>query len=428
MQIYLPLLLFLGFFFPNTRIAPLDETMIAGRWIVLTGIAGFVLIRWFLSKSFLYSHPQQGHLTALEVLFIISFFWLGISILESVNPPLSFAKWGVFLLFLLFCAAYSNLLQIREDLILALRPFIIFFVGFIWLIPISIQYFPQPLQSSLGFINGFLVFTNALGQFLASFGIPGVLFMLTYSLKRGMRIFLTITLFLAVFLTIYSGSRAGTFTSFFILSLALWRWRRDERFAFLKVTLFGVWILFLVMTPHIDEYFSHLLYKYPDESEILASRVGVWQRTMESFQERPLWGYGFGVQKQMADLEVGFFTIGYREQGSTYYGLLEEVGLVGALPIFLFFSIVGYKCCLSLWRSSDPLDLFFSRVIFTGLGLAAFENYLLALGNATSILVVLAFFLQERLKSMAGREILQRVSSPAQVFKKTSLAWRQDIP
>jgi hypothetical protein len=62
------------------------------------------------------------------------------------------------------------------------------------------------------------------------------------------------------------------------------------------------------------------------------------------------------------------------------------------------------------------------------LGLAAFENYLLALGNATSILVVLAFFLQERLKSMAGREILQRVSSPAQVFKKTSLAWRQDIP
>ena len=426
LTIYLPALLFLAFFFPNTRIEPLDDIMVGGRWIALAGIAGFVFLRWFLSQSILFFQSQELPLTRLGFLFILTYSWLAISIIGSVNPPLSLAKWGVFLVFLLFCAVYSALLKRREDLVLTLHPLIVIFAGLIWFTPISARYFPQPLQSSMGYINGFLVFTNALGQFLAAFGIPALLYMLTRCLTRKMRIFLTITLFLAVFLTIYSGSRAGTFSSFFILGIALWRWRRDERFAFLKVTLFCIGFLFIFMNTHIGEHFFRLLYKYPDESVILASRVDFWQRTLESFQERPYWGFGFGVQKQMADLPIGFFTIGFREQGSTYYGLLEEVGLVGALPIFLFFSIVGYKCCLSLWRSSDPLELFFSRVIFTGLSLAAFENYLLSLGNATSILVILAFFLQERLKSITSQEARSGFHPRDQAFNKSSIAWHEE--
>ncbi len=407
-KIFLPFLLFLAFFFPNTRIEPLNESMFVGRWIALCLIAGIVFLRWFLARSFLFTKFRQEPLTGLEIFFVLVFSWLGNSIIESVNPPVAFMKWFVFLIFLLFCAAYSSLLKKREDLILALCPFFIFFVGFVWLTPISTRYYPQHLLSSMGFINGFLVFTNALGHFLSAFGIPALLFLLTYRLGRGMRIFLIITLFLAVYLTVYSGSRAGTFTSFFIMGLALWRWRRDEGFAFLKVTLFCLGFLFILMNTHIGEYFSRLLYKYPDESVILASRLDFWQRTLDSFHERPVWGFGFGVQKENAGVPLAFYSIGAREQGSTYYGLLEEVGLLGSLPIFLFFGVLAYKCSLNLWRSSDPLDLFFSRVIFVGLGLAAFENYLLSLGNATSILVVLAFFLQERLKRLNREAVLKR--------------------
>ncbi len=425
LTIYLPVLLFLAFFFLNTRIAPLDETMIAGRWMALAIIAGFVFLRWSLSQSIPFFYSQQRLFTRLGFLFILTYSWLGISIIESVNPPLSFAKWGVFLIFILFCAAHSYFLKRREDLILTLHPFFIIFAGLIWFTPISTRYFPQPIQSSLGYINGFLVFTDALGQFLAAFGIPALLFMLTRRLARMTRIFLTISLFLAVFLTIYSGSRAGTFSSFLILGVALWRWRRGQRFAFLKVTLFVFWISFFLVTPHIEKNISDFFYKYPGESDILASRVGVWQRTLESFQERPFLGSGFGVQKQMADQEVGFFTIGYREQGSTYYALLEEVGLLGAIPIFLSFSIIAYKCCVSLWRSRDPLELFLSRVIFAGLSVAAFENYLLALGNATSILVVLAFFLQERLKIITSGENLAAVSHPNPSLTNRLAQWLQ---
>jgi hypothetical protein len=88
---------------------------------------------------------------------------------------------------------------------------------------------------------------------------------------------------------------------------------------------------------------------------------------------------------------------GFREQGSTVYGLLEEIGIAGCIPIFLCLLWMGYGCGLSVLRSRDPLELFLSRVFLTGLGLALVENYLLYLGNATSILVFFSFFMRERL-------------------------------
>ncbi len=403
-----PIVLFIAFFFPNTRIEPLSESMIAGRWLALFAISGGISVHWLLSKSISLSSSRRGSLTGLEIMFLLSFSWLGISIVESVNPPLSFSKWGVFLIFSFFCAAYSTLLENKNDLMASLNPFIVFFVAFIWLIPLSTQFYPQRLQSSLGIINGFLVFTNALGHFLTAFGTPAVLFLLARQDGRKKRLFLVLTIALSVLLTVYSGSRAGTFTSFFILGLALWRWRKGQRFGFLKATLFCAGIFFILVTPRMDQYLFQLLYKYPEQSDIFASRLDFWERTLESYHERPLWGSGFGVQQQHAGMPVGFFTIGFREQGSTYYGLLEEVGLLGALPIFLFFSLIAYRCIKILCSSFDPLELFLSRVILAGLSLAAFENYLLALGNATSILVILAFFLQQRLRRMTEQENFKR--------------------
>ena len=190
-------------------------------------IAGFVLLRWLLSKSLHFS--PQGKVSRLEILFILAFCWLGISILESVNAPLSFSKWVVFLFFSLFCASYSNLLKNRDDLVLTLFPFIVFFVVFAWMTLISARFYPQPLKSSVGYINGFLIFAPAVGHFLTAFGTPGILYILAHPLGKKMRIFLVITLFLGVVLTIYSGSRAGTFTTFFILGLALIKWKREPQ-------------------------------------------------------------------------------------------------------------------------------------------------------------------------------------------------------
>jgi O-antigen ligase len=190
----------------------------------------------------------------------------------------------------------------------------------------------------------------------------------------------------------------------FFLSVALARWRRSEEFDFLKVVLFCAGLLVFMTVPVIEDRIKLYLYKYPGEEELLASRTDFWERTIEEFQSRSLFGHGFGVQRQMEGMRVGFTTIGQREQGSTFLALLEEVGVCGGIPIFIFFSMMGYTSMAALWRARDPLELLFSRVVFVGLSLAAFENYLLSLGNATSILVVFSLFCKERLAEISRME------------------------
>jgi O-antigen ligase len=392
----LPLVLFIAFFFPNTRIEPFSESMLLWRWVALGLVTGLILLRFFSTQDHLSSSsPLRFGMTGW---FTMTFIWCGVSIIESVNPSLAFAKWAVFLIFLFFCGAYSKMMENRRDILSTLYPFIFFFILYIWATLTSISFFPQPLRGPLGYINGFMVFAPALGHFLAAFGIPVILFMLPQRQSRKWKIFFLLTLVLAFALTYKSGSRAGTFTASLVIVMALLRWKKGEDSSFLKVAVICGFLLMVLGMPSLEGYFWRFLIKYPDETELFISRAEFWDVTFRAFRERPLFGYGFGVQEQLIGMGLGFFTIGFREQGSTFLGLLEEVGIIGALPMFLLFSIMGYRCMASIMRSQDPLEIFFSRVILVGLGLAAFENYLVYLGNATSILVFWAFFMRERLR------------------------------
>jgi hypothetical protein len=146
---------------------------------------------------------------------------------------------------------------------------------------------------------------------------------------------------------------------------------------------------------------TSFLYKYDTptaQSDLLASRRSFWEYTQEAYEKRKTFGYGFGVQEGLERDTHNYRTPGgFREQGSTVYGLMEEVGLAGSIPLFLCLLWMGYGCVISILRSHDPLELFLSRVFLTGLILALVENYLLYLGNATSILVFFAYFMRERL-------------------------------
>ena len=96
----LPLVLFIAFFFPNTRIEPFSESMLAWRWLILALGTGLILVRFFSTQDpLLSSSPLRFGMTGL---FTMTFLWCGVSIIESVNPLLAFAKWVVFLIFLLF--------------------------------------------------------------------------------------------------------------------------------------------------------------------------------------------------------------------------------------------------------------------------------------------------------------------------------------
>jgi O-antigen ligase len=183
---------------------------------------------------------------------------------------------------------------------------------------------------------------------------------------------------------------------------------------YVKLSLACLLAAVLFMNLGFTERVTGFLAKYEDtasQGDMLSSRRSYWENTVEAFEKRRTFGYGFGVQEGLQRDSQEYRTAsGGREQGSTVYGLLEEIGLAGCIPIFLCLLWMGYGCGISVLRSRDPLELFLSRVFLTGLGLALVENYLLYLGNGTSILVFFSFFMRERLLGLHNGKSWPRIS------------------
>ncbi len=381
--------------------------MIKYRWFDLIIATGLILIIKFLDESRYSPIKYRFTLNNIIVLFISAFIWIGITIFESVNPEISLAKWSAFLCFLVFCLTYFSLITRRDEIIEILSPVMSLFILIIWATPLAVKYYPQRLLSSLGCINGFFIFTNALGHFLAVFGTPTIIYLITQKYKSSGiagKSFLIVTLLLSIYLTLASKARAAAVITLVILGVAIWRWKGDARSSLIKKIGLCLIVALFFNIAGIQQRVVDYIYKYDTEEsrqDILSSREPFWAATLDAFERREAFGSGFGVQEQMADEKLMYETAGFREQGSTAYGLLEEVGLAGAIPIFLCLLFMGYKCGLSLLRSDDELELFLSRVFLTGLGLALVENYLLYLGNAISILVFFSFFMRERLLSLS---------------------------
>jgi O-antigen ligase len=349
------------------------------------------------------------------LLFFLAYIGAGASIFDSVNQKISLLKWLAFLSFLIFCGIYASLMNSREQIIKALTPIMCIFILIIWATPLAIRYYPQGLLVSLGALNGVFVFTNQLGQFLATFGTPSVLFLLWHEQERGKRLFLVATIGLSVYFTIASKARAATVITLVFLAIALYRWDSEKMSRYVKISLACLLVAVLFMNLGFTERVTGFLFKYEDtasQSDLLASRRSFWENTIAAYEKRKTFGYGFGVQEGLERDSQEYRTAGgFREQGSTVYGLLEEVGLSGCIPIFLCLLWMGYRCGVSVLRSHDPLDLFLSRVFLTGLGLALVENYLLYLGNACSILVFFSFFMRERLLKLHFVNLSQKLSS-----------------
>ena len=160
-----------------------------------------------------------------------------------------------------------------------------------------------------------------------------------------------------------------------------------------------------LVIPGQRERVQAFVYKYEGTTSVLESRARYWEQTKDSFRRRPLTGSGFGVQEQQAGAELSYASRGaFREQGSNYLGMLEEIGLLGSTPFFIFFIVVGFRNMIILLRSRDPLRILLARSIVAGLIWGVSENYLLYLGNAASIIFFCSFFLQERLGQLGRYE------------------------
>lgn len=401
LAVYLPMILFLGFFFPNLKIQPMNDIMYKGRWAVLMGV---VLLQLLISRV-----PSGGYLglTSSSKYFLAAYAWIGVTLIYSVNPLISFVKWGVFLLFLIFCFQYSRAINNERDFQRVLAPFINLFIVIIWITPIADRIYYIPNYMYVQYMSGIFVFAPAMAHFFAIIAIPVILYKLSMDPRGYKRAFLIATIVLAAYFSMMSGSRTGASVIIVILSLYFLRLREGMPAA-LKVVVVLALLGALMVAPRVQSRAVEFAYKYPQETEILASRLSYWEATMEAFERNPLFGAGFGVQETMAQQSLRFSSHGFREQGSTIHGLLEETGLIGAVPLLAVMLFIGVKAFWSMLKSRDEVELLCSRVMLGGLLAAVIENYMLALGNALALLVFFIYMLYK-----PGMAPLGRVLSPA---------------
>ena len=412
---YLPLVLFLGFFFPNTRIVPLNSLMLSLRWPVLLLVCGASVL--LLSRKG-WGIPRP-HGAGLAFLFCFSIF--AVLTLFSANVVLAMAKLAVIVAFVVFCLLFFGNVRSREEALAIVWPLIVAIAVHSWASLTLGRFYPQ---FGFGF-RGYMTNPNGLGLFLAVFGLPATVFAVQSVRRQQEQIFYGLTLLVQVYLVVASGSRTASAIMVLVLGLSFWRWRRFQGKHVIALKLLVIF-LGLLLLPLQTQRIRAFAYKYPTASNILASRTEFWEDTREAIRENPWMGAGFGIQEKEAGAELGI-TTNYRlrrgEQGSTYLGMVEEVGILGATPFFFMLFVLGTRAGFVLMLSRDPLRLFLARVVVAGMIWGASENYLLFLGNGASILVLYGIFLGERLEQLhrAYRKNLRKARERQRVWHQTQV-------
>lgn len=393
---FLPALMFLSFFLSNTRLSPLSGLMLIGRWGAFLALC---VLAWAMAER----APSKPW-PPFTILLIAAFASIGTTLASSSNPTISAVKWGVFLGFLVFCGLVSARVNDAADVRTLIIPLSWIFIVYIWAFPPSIFLFPQPLRGSLGYVNGFLKFTNAVGQFLVVGGLPIILYRLQQARTQRQQLFFTATLGLGCLEVLAGGSRAAAAAMILIMGLAVVRWKTPGSGMANRLRLLCIVLLVMVTVLQTDRV-RRFFYKYPDASNLFESRQSYWEATNQSFRTRQWMGTGFGVQTTQAGSGLSFSTTGsFREQGSFFFGLREEVGYIGSVPIIAVLLLLSARNGWLMVRTKDPSKLLFARSSVAGMLYAVSENYLLYLGNAASILFFFSLFMSERLQYLDQRQ------------------------
>ncbi len=353
---------------------PLSDIWTSRRWIVLAIAAGGGFVVFVRSRRYRFS----GFHTA-ALLCVVSAM---VSAVVSSHPQTSALKaLSLFLLFAYAATGARVAVTGREGK---------FFYGIlfgcevvVWGSSLSYLFFHYPVfgnPNSLGAIMGVVV---------APLLLWGMLISQQPSLYRRR----ALAFLFSVLLLFISYSRAGIVAAVIscaVLCVCLGRYRMLMKGLGLAL---AAALLVATVFPILATESGSLLqfvYKGHQEKGALASRLSVWDSTISSIRQRPLFGSGFGTVATNYDTMVvrstGFASGGVsREHGNSYLAILEWVGLLGVIPfVVLVLIVVARSAQVLIWlrRTRDPFSpaVPIALVMIAGLIHAGFEDWLFAVG------------------------------------------------
>ncbi len=167
----------------------------------------------------------------------------------------------------------------------------------------------------------------------------------------------TVTALMSVYTAIASGSR--TYTLCILLNIAI-----------LFMIVFQSKIKYFVLIPAIlficidTTSLMNFLYKLPGFQRFIeegSSRGGIWEAGISLWMQKPLLGWGYGVNQELNSIEYLGYIPGYGDYGfafhNSYLSVLIEVGAIGLGIVLLHYLIILLRG-LKAYRKTKDIALF----------------------------------------------------------------------
>lgn len=249
---------------------------------------------------------------------------------------------------------------------------------------ISVYTVLSPRAYDSGLLQGPFVNPNSLGSSLV-LTLPGLLWLREQHQRQAPLLFrsklLTVAVVMNILLLYLSRSRTSLLA--FVLVLVIYAGLRASRFAWLLV--YGMVVLILVSPAAASQVGRDTAFKGRDFQGSVAIRIEQFDSTLQAAASNPIAGYGFGTSAgdTVWDGSLSAAAVG-REKSNAYLGTIEEVGLVGAVPLFLGIMgtlILGFRAARRASGRGEGAAAALFAVVAAGALHVNFEAWLTSIGS-----------------------------------------------
>jgi O-antigen ligase len=344
------------------------------RWLLLVALAGVALLRvWH----------EGGGMPIRPTLVALGFFTMlaVASTTYSIIPRFSLFKSAIFAIGMLGLVAGIGLqYRHRPDIWLTiLASFNLLVVGFTLVVaPVSSTAYDS------GFLQGPFSNPNALGSVLA-LTFPAVLWFRQRRLRERRSAVRWTVLSLAVVANVVFVGMTRSRASLLVLliTLLLYAALRSSRPAALLIL--ALVALTLASPLAAQEVVHQAVFKGRGTDVAFTNRAEELRRTLEAAASAPITGYGFGTSVGDTSWDGSLSSVSAtREKTNAYLGTVEEVGVVGALPLLVAILTalgVGYRWSRSARSTAEDAPSALFLVVAAGALHCNFEAWLTSIGS-----------------------------------------------
>lgn len=225
---------------------------------------------------------------------------------------------------------------------------------------------------------------NGLGSALA-LTLPTVLWLREQYRRDAPLLFrsklLTVAVFANVVLLFLSRSRSSLLAA--ALVLVLYAHFRSSRFAWIIV--YGMFVLLLAAPSAASQVGRDAAFKGKNFQASVTTRVEQFDATLNAAKRQPITGFGFGTSAGDTawDGSLSAAAVG-REKANAYLGVIEEVGFVGGIPLFLgliYALVLAFRSAGRVRWRGDGTPAAFAAIIAAALLSTNFEAWLTSIGS-----------------------------------------------